>query len=322
MYKEYILNQLGDIGIIPTAVLDCAEHAVPLAKALKKGGIDTVEVTLRTEFALEGISRIKKEMPDFLVGAGTVLNKEQAQKAVKAGADYIVSPGFDEETVKWCTGENTPVIPGCMSATEVQKAVSMGLRVLKFFPAESSGGVKTCKGLAAPYKMVRFIPTGGINLENISDYVNCGCIHAVGGGWVCSNANVVSENWDAITDIAKESVKKLLGFTVAHLGINTDSAENGKKLAYDLAGIFGLPVAENEKSEFVSSGIEVINSKGPGEHGHISVDTNSVSRAEYYLKRVGVTFREESRMTNDGKTYLIYLKQEFGGFAVHLRQKK
>lgn len=321
MYKEYILDRLGDIGIIPTAVLDCAEHAVPLAKALKKGGIDTVEVTLRTEFALEGISRIKKELPDFAVGAGTVLNMEQAQKAVEAGADYIVSPGFDEETVKWCINGNIPVIPGCMTATEIQKAVAMGLKILKFFPAESSGGVKACKSLAAPYKMVKFVPTGGINLENISDYVNCGCIYAIGGGWACSKDNIVSENWDAITDIAKESVKKLLGFTVAHVGINTDSAEDGKKLAYDLAGIFGLPVAENEKSEFVSSGIEVINSKGPGKHGHIAVDTNSVSRAEYYLKRAGVFFRDESRIVKGDKTVLIYLKQEFGGFAIHLRQK-
>lgn len=322
MNKKDIINRLENIGVIPTAVLDCPEHAVPLAKALKKGGIDTVEVTLRTEFAIDGISEIKKALPDFIVGAGTVLNKEQAQKSVRSGADYIVSPGLDEETVRWCIDEEIPVIPGCMSATEVQKAVAMGLKILKFFPAESSGGVKTCKSLSAPYKMVRFVPTGGINLNNISDYLNCSCIFAIGGGWVCGNANIASENWDAITETAKESVKKLLGFEVAHVGINTESAEAGKKLAYGLADIFGLPVAENEKSEFVTSGIEVVNSIGPGEHGHIAVDTNNISRAEYYLKRAGVEFREETRKLNNGKTFLIYLKQEFGGFAVHIRQKK
>ncbi len=316
-----VLDRLGKIGLIPTAVLDCAEHAVPLAKALRNGGIDTVEVTLRTEYALAGISQIRKELPEFLVGAGTVLNKKQAEQAVKAGANYIVSPGFDEETVRWCMSKDIPVIPGCMSATEIQKAVSMGLTILKFFPAENSGGAKACESLAALYNRVKFIPTGGINLENLSDYVNCNCIHAIGGGWLCKKADIASENWTAITDMARRSVKKLLRFEVAHVGINTKNMEAGKKLSYEFAKTFGFPVTEGESSEFVGTGIEVVNSKGLGENGHIAIDTNNISRAEFHLSCAGVAFREESRAVKENKTVSIYLQHEFGGFAVHIRQR-
>jgi len=244
MNESSILKRLGNIGLIPVAILDTAAHAVPLAQALCKGGIDTIEVTLRSDCALEGISLIKKQLPDFLVGAGTVLNIEQAEKAVKAGADYIVSPGFSAELVTWCKQRLISVLPGCTTATEIQAAVGMGVTMVKFFPASTSGGVEACANLAAPFDMVKFVPTGGIGLENLSEYVKRDYIHAIGGGWLCSKSDIKAENWEKITETAKESVKKLLGFEVVHVGINTDSKEEAGKISYALADIFGFTVRE------------------------------------------------------------------------------
>lgn len=322
MNEASVLKKLGDIGLVPVTVLDTAEHAVPLMEALQKGGVDTAEITLRTDCALEGISRMKKQRPDFLVGAGTVLNAEQAEKAVKAGADYIVSPGFNAELVSWCGQKHVPVIPGCVTATEVQAAVNAGIKMIKFFPAEISGGARACANLAAPFSQVKFIPTGGISLDHLSDYVGCGCVGAIGGGWLCGSSNIKSENWQGITQTVQESVKKLLGFEVVHVGINTGSKEEGRRISYALSGIFGFPVREGELSNFVGTGFEVNNFMGLGAKGHIAIDTNRVSWAEYHLGRMGVKFREDSRVTANGKTMALYLQEEFGGFALHLRQRQ
>lgn len=322
MNDASILKTLGTIGLIPIAVLDCAEHAVPLAQALSKGGIDTIEVTLRTDCALEGICRIKKQLPHFLVGVGTVLNIEQAEKAVKAGADYIVSPGFSVELVTWCKQRQVTVLPGCTTATEIQAAVGMGITTVKFFPASISGGAKACANIAAPFGMVKFIPTGGIGLENLSEYVKRDYIHAIDGGWLCSKSDIKAENWESITQTAKESVKKLLRFEVVHVGINTNSSEEAKKISYALADIFGFVVREGALSNFVGTGFEVNHFMGLGSKGHIAVDTNSVSQAEYHLGRLGVAFKEDSRVFAGGKTLAIYLQEEFGGFAIHLRQRQ
>lgn len=321
MNNDSVLDRLGKIGLIPTAVLDSPRHAFPLAEALRKGGIDTVEVTLRTEAAIEGISLIKRACPDFLVGAGTVLCPKQAEDAVKAGADYIVSPGFDAGLVKWCQSKNIPVIPGCSTASEIQSALSLGLTVLKFFPASVSGGAEACESLAGPFPMVKFVPTGGVGPESLKEYVNCGCVHAIGGGWLCGSSDIASEDWKEITASAADSVKKLLGFEVVHVGINTESKAEGKKISYALSGIFGFPVREGELSNFVGTGFEVNNFNGLGTKGHVAVDTNSIPRAEYHLGRIGVKFREDSRVIVGNRTVALYLQEEFGGFAIHIRQR-
>jgi len=322
MNDTKVLEKLGKIGLIPVAVLESAKDAVPLAQALSTGGIDTMEVTFRTDCAADAISLIKKQFANFLVGAGTILTVEQAEKAAEAGADYIVSPGFNAELVKWCTKHQIPVIPGCTTASEVQAAVAIGLSMLKFFPAATCGGVKSCANLAAPFQTVKFLPTGGINFDNFSDYVNRDYIHAIGGGWLCDKADIQAENWEKITQVAKESVKKLLGFEVAHVGINTNSAEEAKKISVELSDIFGFPVFRGALSDFVGTGFEINCSMGLGTNGHIAIDTNSVAQAEYHLARLGVAFKEESRVVAGGKTAVLYLQKEFGGFAIHLRQRK
>jgi 2-dehydro-3-deoxyphosphogluconate aldolase / (4S)-4-hydroxy-2-oxoglutarate aldolase len=315
------LEHLGNMGLVPLAVLDDAKDAVPLAKALQAGGIDTMEITFRTDCALECIASVKEQVPGFLIGAGTVLTVKQAQDAVKAGADYIVMPGFDPAIVDWCLENGIAVAPGCVTPTEVQTVVAKGLNVVKFFPAEKYGGVKTLASLSEPFFGVKFMPTGGVNLENLSDYVTKDFIFAVGGSWLCPKNDVKAGNWEKITETAKASVRKLLDFQVVHVGINTNGADEADRISGELSGMFGFPQAKGAGSTFVGSGFEIMHTKGFGANGHIAVDTNSVARAEYYLLKMGVTFNEESRVMNNGKTAALYLKKEFGGFAIHLRQR-
>jgi 2-dehydro-3-deoxyphosphogluconate aldolase / (4S)-4-hydroxy-2-oxoglutarate aldolase len=317
-----VLEMLGKIGLVPLAVLDAAKDAVPLAEALKAGGVETMEITFRTDCTLEAIQAVKKQTPDFLVGAGTVLTVEQAKNAVKYGADYIVMPGFSAEIVDWCLENEIPVIPGCVTATEVQAAVAKELSVLKFFPAESCGGAKACAGLAGPFRKVRFLPTGGVDFCNLSDYVGKDYIFAIGGSWLCPKEDVTAGNWDKITETVKKSVQKLLGYEVAHVGINTNSPQEAGTISEKLSGLFGFQKSRGALSTFVGTGFEVNHSIGLGSNGHIAIDTNSVARAEYYLSKKGITFCEESRVMNGSKTAVVYLQQEFGGFAIHLRQRK
>lgn len=190
-------------GIVPVVVIENADDAVPCAKALLAGGIDTMEVTMRTDAALESVKRIAAEVPEMLVGAGTVLNLNQCKAILDAGANFIVSPGFDPETVDYCVENNIPVLPGCVTPTEIMAAKARGLNLIKFFPANVYGGIKAMKALAGPFVGIKFLPTGGVNAENISEYITTDCIAAVGGSWVCTKADISAHNFDKITALSQ-----------------------------------------------------------------------------------------------------------------------
>ena len=177
-------EQFYEYAVVPVVVLDDAEDAAPLAEALIKGGLPCAEVTFRTEAAEESIRIMNKKYPDMLVGAGTVLTTEQVDRAVAAGAKFIVSPGFDPEIVDYCMEKNIPVFPGCVSPSEVAQAVKRGLKVVKFFPAEQAGGLAMLKAMAAPYTMLKFMPTGGINTKNLKEYLGFSKILCCGGSWM------------------------------------------------------------------------------------------------------------------------------------------
>lgn len=196
-----------DAGIVPVVVLEKTEDAVPLADALLKGGISFMEITFRTACAADCIEIISKEVPDMTVGAGTVLNMEQAKLAVEKGADFIVSPGLDEETVKWAIENNIPVVPGCVTPTEIMKAISLGLNVIKFFPADVYGGIKAIKALSAPFGQVKFLPTGGVSEANLQDFIGNKSVAAVGGSWVCKKDDIANHDWDKITALSANAVK-------------------------------------------------------------------------------------------------------------------
>ena len=194
-----------DYAVVPVVVLNDADDAIPLADALIKGGLPCAEVTFRTDAAEESIRRICENFPDMLVGAGTVLTTEQVERAHKAGAKFIVSPGFDPEIIDCCISIGLPVLPGCITPSEIAQAVKRGLKVVKFFPAEQSGGVAMIKAMAAPYSMVKFMPTGGISTKNLADYLSCDKILCCGGSWMVKEDLIKSGSFDKITDMTKEA---------------------------------------------------------------------------------------------------------------------
>lgn len=202
-------DKVFEAGIVPVVVLEKTEDAVPLAQALLKGGISFMEITFRTECAAECISVISKEVPDITVGAGTVINREQAELAVKNGAEFLVSPGLDEETVRWALENDIPIIPGTVTPTEIMKAISLGLNLVKFFPADAFGGIKTIKALAAPFGQVRFLPTGGVSESNLKEYIENKSVAAVGGSWVCKKADILNQDWNKITELSAEAVRTI-----------------------------------------------------------------------------------------------------------------
>lgn len=200
-------EQFYDYAVVPVVVLDDAEDAAPLAEALIKGGLPCAEVTFRTEAAEESIRIMSEKYPEMLVGAGTVLTTEQVDRAVAAGAKFIVSPGFDPEIVDYCMEKNIPVFPGCVSPSEVAQAVKRGLKVVKFFPAEQAGGLAMLKAMAAPYTMLKFMPTGGINTKNLKEYLGFSKILCCGGSWMVKGDMIKNKEFDKITEMTREATE-------------------------------------------------------------------------------------------------------------------
>ena len=317
-----ISEQIFKIGIIPVIAIDDAEKAVPLAKALVKGGLPAAEVTFRTAAAEEAIRRIVAEVPDMLVGAGTVLTKEQADRAIAAGSQFIVSPGFNPEITRYVLDKGVAMMPGTATPGEMEQAMSMGLDVVKFFPAEQNGGVAKLKALAGPYTNLRWMPTGGVNTKNLMDYLGFDRILACGGTWMVKKDLIEGEQWDEITRICKEAVKTMLGFSLAHVGINCADEAQAEQTAKTLCALFDLEYKPGNSSIFAGSAVECNKAPGRGANGHIAIGTNNVDRAVYHLGLWGVTFDESSRKTDaKGNTKAIYLKDELAGFAVHLVKK-
>lgn len=202
-----IEEQFHEFGVVPVVVLEDAKDALPLAEALTEGGLPCAEVTFRTEAAEASIRLMSEKYPEMLVGAGTVLTIEQVNRAVAAGAKFIVSPGFDPEIVDYCLDKKIPVFPGCITPSEVAQAVKRGMKVVKFFPAEQAGGVAMIKAMAAPYTMVKFMPTGGISAKNLKDYLSFDKILCCGGSWMVKGDMIRNGEFDKIKELTKEAVE-------------------------------------------------------------------------------------------------------------------
>ena len=200
-----ILERLARAIVVPVVVLEDAKDAVPTANAMIAGGVDVMEITFRTAAAPDAIKAVSENCPDMLVGAGTVLNVEQAKLAVSMGAKFIVSPGYDEEVVSWCVENGICVAPGCVTPTEIMAALKHGLKMVKFFPANVYGGLNAMKNLSAPFVGIKFLPTGGVNTANIKVYIDAPFIHAVGGSWVCPKADIAAGNFEKITKLCAEA---------------------------------------------------------------------------------------------------------------------
>lgn len=216
-----VKSRISNTGLVPVVVIDDATKAIATAFALLKGGVDVMEITLRTAAGLESIRLVSEAYPDVLVGAGTVLTLDQCKQAIANGAKFIVSPGYDPEIVDYCMKENIVICPGCVTPTEITAAIKKGLNVLKFFPANIYGGLKAIKALSGPFPGLKFIPTGGVDLSNLAEFINP-AIFAIGGGWLCGRDDINNENYDTITEACSKSVDILLGLK--------DEAGNGVSL--------------------------------------------------------------------------------------------
>lgn len=206
-----VLERMANAGVVPVVVLDNAKDAVATANAMLAGGIDVMEITFRTAAAPDAIKAVAENCPEMLVGAGTILNLEQCKLAVSMGAKFIVSPGFDAEVVSWCVENNIAVTPGCVTPTEIMAAIKLGLKVIKFFPANVYGGLNAMKNLAAPFVGIKFLPTGGVNAQNLREYIDAPFIHAVGGSWVCPKADIAAGNFEKITALCAEARQAAFG---------------------------------------------------------------------------------------------------------------
>ncbi len=316
-----IYNEIENIGIVPVIKLEDTTKAVSLAKALIDGGINCAEVTFRAEGADKVISDIVKAFPNMLVGAGTVLTCEQVDKAIEAGAKFCVAPGLNPKVVKHCIDKGVPFIPGVSGASEIEQLLELGLNVAKFFPAEQSGGLPYIKAICAPYTNMKFMPTGGINENNLNTYLAYDKIIACGGSWMVNSDLIKQEKWEEITQITKIAVEKMLGFELAHVGINANNESQALTVAEQFNSAFGFEKKVGKSSVF-AGGIEIMKSPYLGKNGHIAIKTNSIKRAIYNLERKGFEIDQTSIKVDDkGKMVAVYLKQEFGGFAVHLLQK-
>ena len=317
-----VLVKLGKIGIVPVIALDDAKDALPLGKALLAGGIACAEVTFRTAAAEDVIKTLTKELPEMLTGAGTVLTTEQVDRAVAAGAKFIVSPGLNPKVVEYCVNKGIPVTPGCSTPSDVEIALEYGLDVVKFFPAEASGGIAMIKAMSAPYGGVKFMPTGGINAGNINNYLSFNKVLACGGSWMVDKKLIAAGNFAEIERLSREAVETILGFEVGHVGVNLESGDEASATADRYAQIFGFARKDGNSSIFAGSGVELMKSKYLGTMGHIAIKTNSVERAMYHLEQRGAKFNMDSAKKDEkGNIKAIYLDEEFGGFAVHIVQK-
>lgn len=277
-----VLQQLYNFGVTPVVTIADAGKAAPVAKALAAGGLGVIEIAFRSEAALQSLAKISRECPDVLAGAGTVLDAGQAAQALDAGARFIVSPGFDEKTAEFCLMRKVLYLPGCYTATEIQKAASFGVRTVKFFPAESGGGVAMLKALSAAFAGARFVPTGGLTPDNFNLYLRNSFVVCVGSSWVAPGALIAAADYAAITARAETTVA-----TVLDLKISGIAGANGL-LAKFFASSLILPKTDQEL---------------------ITATTPSLARAEFYLQKSGAQFvRVEAGLRVDkfvGSTALL-----------------
>lgn len=316
-----VLKRMETTGIVPVVVIENSGKAAAAAKAMLAGGVDIMEITLRTSAGLESIKEVAKKCPETLVGAGTVLALDQCKESVENGARFIVSPGYNARVVDWCLENDIVVIPGCVTPTEITAAIERGLDILKFFPANVYGGLSAMKALAGPFGNIKFIPTGGVSAQNLGEFISASFIHAVGGSWICAKEDISSGSFDKITALCAEARQIILGFEFAHVGINTIDSEEAGDVSAQYGEAFGFMIKEGASSIFAGAGIEVVKGSYLGRNGHIAIKTNDIYRGMDYLMKNGFAIDMETAKYKGDRMIAVYLTDEIGSFAVHLLQK-
>lgn len=311
-------RKIYESGIVPVVKIDNPDDAVPLANALSRGGLKVAEITFRTDAAEESIRRIRAEVPDMLVGAGTVLTKEQIDRAKAAGAEFLVSPGFNEKIVRYALDVQLPIIPGCNNPTAIEAALELGLTTLKFFPAEASGGLDMIKSLCAPYTNIRFMPTGGVNESNLSTYLAFPKIIACGGSWMVKDSLIRSSQFDEIERLTRNAVSKMLGLKLTGVRVCSGNEEKAKQEAESIAALFGWEIRK-EGQEWTTDNLTICaNDEVPS----LIISANSVDRARAFMEERGCKFDESTAVVNaNGTLITIELEDSLLGFSIILKNR-
>lgn len=313
-----VLEQISKVGVLPVIKIERLEDAEPLATALRQGGINAIEVTVRNDVAYDAIRRITTLYPDMVVGAGTIRHTSMVDEAIDAGAKYVVSPGFNKQVVSYCAAKGIPIVPGCTTASEIDAAIELGLRVVKFFPAGTCGGPAAIKLLSGPFPQVKFVPTGGVDFSNMEEYLRMDCVAAVGGSFMAKADVINAQDWDGITKSCQKAVKLSLGFELAHVGLNHKNEQDALNNTNAMDHLFQLGIKNGNSSAFCGKAVEFMKTMYYGEKGHIGFYTNSVMRAKAWFEKRGIPIRENSLRIDGNKMVSFYLQDEVGGFAVHV----
>lgn len=314
-----LYTPIRNAGILPVVAIDQPESALPLAKACVDAGLPGLEITFRTACAAQAIRDIRAAFPQLLIGAGTILSRELADQAIAAGADFLVTPGLNPNVVRYAQEKGMPILPGVTTPGEVEQAMELGLSVLKFFPAEISGGVAKLKLLAGPYKNVSFLPTGGIDQGNFRDYLALPNVVAVGGSFMIDKTALAAGDYQALKTRLDGVVDTMLGLHLTHVGINHDGESAAIATAKALENAFHMPYAIGNSSIFSGTKeFELMKKNGRGTHGHIAVGVSDIDRGIHFLNHRGVEVAPESLVVKDGKKIAVYLSREIAGFAIHL----
>lgn len=289
-----VLKKLSEIGIVPVIAIENAELAVPLAKALSAGGLPAAEITFRTVAGEDAIRRIAQACPEIVLGAGTVLNADQCSRAIRAGAQFIVSPGYDQALVDQCLGEGITVLPGCGAVSDLTRAVNSGLRAVKFFPAEQSGGLAFLRAVAPVFPRLRFMPTGGVNQQNVKEYLAFDRVLGCGGTWMVKKDLIREARWDEITEICRTAVRAALDLQIRSVSLDPERAEEQA-----LAGLLGWP--EGDACE------------------ELVLDTPDVDRTVCHLRHLGVEFDETTQRRDEaGRLRAVRLRQPVRGLRCEI----
>ena len=320
---QELYEVIKNIGIIPTVKIEDACKAVTLAQSLKKGGIPVIEITYRTDAAEEAIRQISKNCPDILLGAGTVISIDNAKSAVSAGAKFLVSPGFNCDVVDWCIDNGVTIIPGVSSPSEIEMALSRNIRVLKLFPSEVLGGVNLLDAFAGPYSHCMFVPTGGINTQNLGDYARRKNVIAVGGTWMVKSEYINDNKWDTITRLCIESIKNLQGFKMESISFNSSKNSEAEE-TLNLLGHFGFEYTSQGSVSMSFADKKDMPSQIKGSTGQMTFSTNNVERAISYLSKFGLSTLENtiqySGKSNESYIKSVFLDKEINGFAICLKK--
>lgn len=312
-----VIKRLELAGIIPLIKINNKSDTLPLMGVLNGAGIDTVEITFRTTAAKEVIKLITSKNQNIMVGAGTIISIEQLNEAVNAGAHYIVTPSFNPKVVDRCIELGVPIFPGCSNPTDIEQAYERGLRVVKFFPAELLGSVEMIKALSGPYPFMKFMPTGGINADNLNKYLACSQVLCCGGTYIVDEELLKQRKFSQITTLARENINRMLDIKIDHVAINTDPT-TGMELLKTFSQLSGG--VYDEETHTVNS-IEVVTENHIGKLGHIAFSSPNLERCVYYLKKRGFSVDESTIVKSGGKIVKLHLSGDNAGFTIQLIKK-